>query len=72
MILRMALIESRAAAPMPLLDAINALEANESDVMNGRIDYAKFVAKRERLERELSRSQAAANARIARYVRGVN
>lgn len=62
----------RAAAPMPLLQAIEALEANESEIMNGRLSWAAFVANRARLERELSRSQAAANALMARYVRGGN
>jgi hypothetical protein len=62
----------RAAAPMSLMQAIAALEANESELMNGRLEWAAFVAERSRLERELSRSQAAANARIARVVLGVN
>jgi len=62
----------RAAAPVPLLQAIEALEANESELKNGRLAWSAFVANRANLERDLSRSQAAANARIARYVRGAN
>lgn len=62
----------RAAAPVPLLQAIEALEANESEIRNGRLSWAEFVANRARLERQLSRSQAAANARIARVVLGAN
>lgn len=62
----------RAAAPMPLLQAIEALEANESEIKNGRLSWAAFAANRARLERELSRSQAAANARISRVILGAN
>ena len=39
---------------------------------NASYSDAAFVANRARLERELSRSQAAANARIARVVLGAN
>lgn len=61
-----ALMEAR-KAPRKLHEIINEIEANEVAVRNARMGWSVFVAERAKLEKELSRAQAAANAAIYRW-----